>query len=273
MKYLILGSSGQIGNALVDYLKNKNQSVILFDIERDKKEDLRIYNNNFLEQCIKECDFVYFLAWDVGGSKYLYRLQSSFDFLQNNLKIMVNVFDLINRYKKPFVFTSTQMSQISNSGYGLTKSLGEKLTLALNGICVRLWNVYGYEKDLEKSHVITDFIKQAKYQKKITMLTDGSEERQFLYADDCCECLYYMSLNYDNLDKSESYHVSSFKWTSILEVAEIVSDIFPGTIIEKGTKKDMVQYNSKINPNTKILNFWKPITELKDGILNLSTRF
>jgi nucleoside-diphosphate-sugar epimerase len=273
MKYLILGSSGQIGNSLVEYLQNKNESVMLFDIDNGPSEDLRIANNAYLEKCVKESDFIFFLAWDVGGSKYLFKLQNTFEFLQNNLKIMTNVFDMIEKYKKPFIFTSTQMSQISASGYGLTKALGEKITLSLNGLSVRLWNVYGYEMNSEKTHVITDFIKQAKYNKTIKMLTDGNEERQFLYAEDCCECLYKMSLEYHTLDKKDSYHLSSFEWTSVLKIAKIVKDQFRDTEIEIGTGTDNVQYNSKIEPNNKILNFWKPSTSLEDGIKKLSEKF
>ena len=165
------------------------------------------------------------------------------------------------------------MSQISDSVYGLTKALGEKITLSLNGLSVRLWNVYGYETNSEKTHVITDFIKQAKYNKTIKMLTDGNEERQFLYAEDCCDCLYKMSLAYHTLDKKDSYHLSSFEWTTIFNIAKIVKDRFQDTEIEIGTGTDNVQYNSKIEPNNKILNFWKPSTSLEDGIKKLSEKF
>ena len=36
MKYLVLGSSGQIGSALVKYLKNRNEEVVTFDIVANK---------------------------------------------------------------------------------------------------------------------------------------------------------------------------------------------------------------------------------------------
>jgi nucleoside-diphosphate-sugar epimerase len=51
--------------------------------------------------------------------------------------------------------------------------------------------VYGKEHDEEKSHVITDFIKMAKQDGVIKMRTDGTESRQFLYADDACEALLH----------------------------------------------------------------------------------
>jgi len=161
MKHLILGSSGQIGFHLVSYLKSVGEEVIEFDIVESSNQDLRIYNNNILEQAINECDFVHFLAFDIGGSLYMEKYQDTFGFIDNNIKIMDRTFDLLKKYNKPFIFASSQMSNMSYSTYGILKAIGEKYTESLNGLVVKFWNVYGYEKDEEKSHVITDFIKMA----------------------------------------------------------------------------------------------------------------
>ena len=85
MKHLVLGSAGQIGDHLVTYLKNQNQDVFEYDIVNSINEDLRMYNNK-LEYLIEKCDFVYFLAFDVGGAKYLEKYQHSYNFINNNLK-------------------------------------------------------------------------------------------------------------------------------------------------------------------------------------------
>ena len=42
---------------------------------------------------------------------------------------------------------------------------------------------------MEKAHVITDFIRKGFEEGEFEMMTDGTEERQFLYAEDCCEAL------------------------------------------------------------------------------------
>ncbi len=51
MKYLVLGSSGQIGFELCKFLRNKRHEVIEFDIASNQFEDLRIRHN--LEFLIK----------------------------------------------------------------------------------------------------------------------------------------------------------------------------------------------------------------------------
>ena len=40
---------------------------------------------------------------------------------------------------------------------------------------------YGIEKDMEKAHVITDFIHKGFESGVINMMTDGTEQRDFLY--------------------------------------------------------------------------------------------
>lgn len=269
MKYLVLGSAGQIGYPLCEFLKKEGHDVLTFDIVDNVSEDLRINDNHILNQYLNDCDFVFFLAWDVGGSRYLAKYQDTYDFLVNNSKIISNTFDVIKKYNKPFIFASSQMANMSYSSYGITKALGEKLTAALNGLTVKFWNVYGPEHDFEKSHVITDFILKAKNTKTIDMLTDGTELRQLLHATDCSRCLYILSRQYDDLPRDKEYHITSFEWVSIVEVANLIAKEFPGTKIVPSEKKDMVQQDKRNEPDNFILNYWKPEIYLKEGIKSI----
>ena len=160
MKIAILGSSGQIGVYLTEYLTEKGHLVREFDILNGQHEDMTHIPNTFLRNVIMDSDFVFFLAFDVGGSRYLKKYQHTYDFINNNTRIMANTFDLLKTYDKKFVFASSQMSNISFSPYGLLKRLGEFYTKSIGGLITKFWNVYGIEKDYEKSHVITDFIKR-----------------------------------------------------------------------------------------------------------------
>lgn len=66
MKVTVLGSSGQIGAYLTEYLREKGHEVTEFDIVRTPLEDLTKIPNLLLEDAIKNSEFVYFLAFDVG---------------------------------------------------------------------------------------------------------------------------------------------------------------------------------------------------------------
>ena len=98
------------------------------------------------------------------------------------------------------------------------------------------------------------------------MLSDGSEQRQFLHADDCSDCLLELSLVYEKLDKSREYHITNFKWNSIIDVANIVASNFDNVKIVPGESKDMVQLDKRNEADDYILNFWNPKIELEEGI-------
>ena len=198
-KILILGSSGQVGAYLTDYLRKKGNEVFEFDVTNGPNQDLTTIPNGQLEALIYLSDFVYFLAFDVGGSHYLKKYQHTFKFIDNNTRLMANAFGLIEKYNKPFVFASSQMSNMSYSPYGVLKRVGELYTRSLGGLIVKFWNVYGIEKDMDKAHVITDFIRKGFESGDIDMMTDGTEAREFLYAEDCCEALETVMDEYDNL--------------------------------------------------------------------------
>ena len=267
MKYLILGSAGQIGEPLCGYLKSNGHEVITFDIVDSKKQDLRY--QDALQEAIKDADFVVFLAFDVGGSRYLKKYQHTFDFINNNARIMVNTFEVLKEHNKPFIFTSSQMSNMSYSPYGALKSIGEYYTNALGGLVVKFWNVYGPEKNHEKSHVITDFILKAIKNKKIDMLTDGTEERQFLHATDCCRCLEILSARYDQIDREKQLHITSFEWNSIIEIANIVSDNISDVTVVPSIKKDDVQRDMINKPDKFILSLWEPQISIEEGIKDM----
>ena len=268
---LVLGSAGQIGSHLVNFLKKKNYNVSEFDIETNKKEDLRLHNNSFLKKKIAKADYVFFLAFDVGGSRYLQKYQESYQFIKNNLDLMSKTFELLKKYNKKFLFASSQMSNMNYSNYGILKLIGEKISKTTNGLVVKFWNVYGLERDISKSHVITDFIMMAIKNKKIKMLTNGKESRDFLYADDCCEGLEIaMKKHTQFIKQGISIDIASGKEIKIINIAKIIKKIFKKENVDIQIKakklKDLIQVNKRNKVNKYFLKFWKPKTSIQDGI-------
>jgi len=266
MKYLILGSSGQIGTALTQWCDNNEIAYEGFDIARAHEEDLRIEQNPRLLEALSNTDFVMFLAYDVGGSRYLSGKQNQLEFISNNARLMEYTFQAIHDSGKPFIFISSQMANLSFSPYGALKVVGEHYTRALGGIIVKLWNVYGVETDMEKSHVITDFINKAKDTRCIDMITDGTESRQFLHAEDCSRCLLTLAEQYESIPRDQELHIASGSWNTILEVAELVASLFPGTTIQPAEAKDEVQQDARIDPDPFIQKYWTPTIQLEAGI-------
>ena len=266
----VLGSSGQIGAYLTEYLRKKDYFVREFDIANDTHEDMTHIPNAFLRNVIMDSDFVFFLAFDVGGSHYLKKYQHTFKFINNNTRMMANVFGYLEQYKKPFVFASSQMSNMSYSPYGVMKRVGELYTKSLNGLIVKFWNVFGIEKDMEKAHVITDFITKGFETGVIDMMTDGTEEREFLYAEDCCEALETIMGCYDQFTCDDELHITTGVSTSILEIAQNIQTLFKGigkeVKIVPSSSKDEVQKDARNIPDSYIKKWWQPKTSVGDGI-------
>ena len=271
MKITVLGSRGQIGLYLTEYLISKGHEIYEVDIVNGEEQDMTQIPNSDLEEKISKSDFVFFLAFDVGGSRYLKKYQHTFQFIDNNTRLMANAFGLLKKYNKRFIFASSQMSNMSHSPYGVLKNVGELYTKSLKGLIVKFWNVYGIEKDQEKAHVITDFIRKGFETGVIDMLTDGQEEREFLYAEDCCEALEAIMNNYDDFTSEDNLHITSYHPTSILDIAHIIKGQFNligkyDVKLQPSTEKDSVQMDIKNRPDMYLSKWWIPKTNVENGI-------
>ena len=270
MKITILGSSGQIGAYLTEYLRNKGHYVTEFDKNNSTHEDMTTIPNPFLRNAIIDSDFVFFLAFDVGGSRYLKKYQHTFKFIDNNARMLAGAFQHLAEYGKPFIFASSQMSSMSYSPYGVMKRVGELYTRSLGGLIVKFWNVYGIEKDHDKAHVITDFIRKGFETGVIDMLTDGTEQREFLYAEDCCEALESVMEQYTEHNSDSELHITSFQSTTILEIGKIIQGLFKSQgkkiTLNPAQAKDEVQKDARNEANPYIKKWWKPRTSIEDGI-------
>lgn len=271
MRIVVLGSRGQIGEPLTRHLIERGHEVFGIDLLDGYENDLRRKDNLYVDQQIKKSDFVFFLAYDLGGSHYLKEYQNTFEFINNNTLMMVNVFNILKKYNKRFIFASSQMSNMSYSSYGVSKRMGELYTQALGGRVTKIWNVYGIEKDPEKMHVINDFIRKGFEEKIFNMLTDGEEEREFLYVSDCCDALEIIMNQYENIDIDDPLHITSFQSTSIKDLAKIIETQFKKSNIDDVQiipvdSKDTVQMNAKNKPDSFIKKWWEPKVSLEDGI-------
>jgi len=205
MRVLVLGSEGMIGNYISKLFINKGHDVIPWDIKLDDTHDLR--KQGCLDDIIKSVDFIIFLAFDVGGSKYDV---NTYKYIDGNVLLLHNTFNSIKKYNIPFIHTTSTMSNMNHNPYAVLKRLAELYTTTLGGINVKLWNVYGNEDIGIKSHVIPDFINQAINNDIISINGDGLEERMFLHGDDFAEALYavfehYNELKYYTIDISSNY--------------------------------------------------------------------
>ena len=268
MKVLVLGSHGTVGISVCKYFEDKGHTVVPWDIKNSAEQDLRIEGN--LDTVLPTVDFVLFLAFDVGGSKYNI---NSVDYINNNNKLIMNTFTSLSKCPKPFIHTTSQMSTMNHNAYSVLKRLAEMYTTHLGGVNLKLWNVYGNEPINEKSHVIPDFIHQAIQDKCIQIRTNGLEERQFIYCDDFSAGIYIIFENYRDFSGSDKcIDISNYEWVTIKQIAEIIAEITNEKLCEKinvreGTAVDTFHVGPRNEPmRSKLNDLWSPKITLKQGI-------
>lgn len=253
---LVLGGDGLIGNVLCEKLISIGEEALSLDLESGF--DLRCEN---LER-FRNYDFAWFLAWDVGGSKYISRKESQHEILLNNTTICEKVFDFLHKSRIDFVFTSSQLADLEyrfefTPSYSITKKLGEVWTKELGGKIVRLWNVYGWEEPNPRSHVIPDLVIQGLTKDKIVLNTSGEEKRQFLYKTDCAEAL----LQVREMKGIDTFDVSAPPWHPVYEVGLEIGRQLDVPVF-KGTR---IGYGKIVEPK-HLFGGWKPKIDLSTGI-------
>jgi nucleoside-diphosphate-sugar epimerase len=252
MRELILGGEGLIGATLATALKAKGHEVTSLDLKSGC--DLR---QPFDLDSFAACDRVWFLAWDTGGAKFLEAQNQQHEQYKNNCAISLRVFDALARTGKPFLFVTTQLAGLPNA-YGTTKLMAWHWTLNLGGKVARLWNVYGWEQPTIKSHVITDLVLSG-LKGRVRCLTDGCEQRRFLYKSDSVAALIQL---FDG--PQQTAEIAAPEWVTIRSVGEEIARQL-NVETEFGDAKGS---ECLIDPQELLPN-WQPRVSLSEGIAHV----
>ncbi|HVG28584.1 MAG TPA: NAD(P)-dependent oxidoreductase [Pyrinomonadaceae bacterium] len=250
MRELVLGGEGLIGSTLAAGLRARGHEVVSLDLKSGC--DLRRAD---LEAPFAGTDRVWFLAWDTGGAKYIEDADSQHEQYKNNTEITLRVMDALSRTRKPFVFTSTQLTVVPNA-YGVTKLLAEKWTQQLGGKVARLWNTYGWEEPDVKSHVVTDLVLSGLARRRVECMTDGAERRRFIYKTDSASAIIGLVESDQRLA-----HIAGQEWVSIRQVAEEVARQL-GVGVKLGEAKGTEHIVDPEHP----LAGWRPEVSLAEGV-------
>ncbi len=250
-KNLVLGGKGFVGAELVRLLEEKGEEIRIID--RKLGDDLK-HAEKYAEM-FEWADRTWFIAWEIGIWKHATDPAYQIGTLAASIDLCKSVFGALEKAKKPFLFVSTQFAGYP-SVLGSVKRVGEVWTTLLGGLTARFWNVYGFEEIGEKSHVVPDMIYNALTKKRITLLTNGEETRQFLFVRDAAEGLLHQFETGQPVAD-----ITNGEWVSIKSVADMIA-AKTGTVVETG---DGTGHASFAEPKN-ILSGWSPRFTLDEGL-------
>jgi nucleoside-diphosphate-sugar epimerase len=220
---LVLGSSGLTGAAVTSRLRELGCKVL--EVKNRHDVDLRVKGS--LDGFKEHIDFCFFLACEVGGSKFIGSSANQQMIQVYNDHMYANVLPFLHKRNIPFLFASSQLSN-TDTVYGRVKKDGEARVNASNlGKSFQIWNAFGVEPIGAKSHVLSDWIWQCLKYGRARSLSDGTEVRQFTYANDMAVSLVEMMHRFDSLPKM--VHLTTGQWTSMREAAHHVKQALNST--------------------------------------------
>ncbi len=274
MRVLVLGSEGTLGSSICSYLEARAIEVVHWDIKLGLQFDLRAPNN--IDDVLQTVDYVFFLAFDVGGSKYDVNNKP---YIDNNMQLILNTFASLEKANVPFTYTTSQMSNMHTNPYGVLKRISDFYVEYLKGVNVRIWNVYGLESIDSRTHVIPDFVHKAWTTGKITMLSDGTDQRQFMHCNDFADAMYHIMMNHEAYTShGKVIDFASFAWVSIMEVAEVIQYV----LAKQYNHHVTIETKPYKNNNHMVMNEpvatlfhsqWQPKLSLEEGIADVIKKY
>jgi len=211
-RYLLLGGAGFIGTHLAKKLISDGHDVTIVDSCVTSSPPN--YEVNFIladllqydiDELVRECDIVYFLAGSVGVQHIVDNPKST---LQNNIGLMARLIPIFEKHNKPVVFSSTSevygegpFSEDNHLSIGppsdlrwtyASAKLSTEFMIAASSFpytIVRFFNVSGPGQLGDYGMVLPRFVNAAKRNEPLVVYSSGEQVRSFCHVTDAVNLL------------------------------------------------------------------------------------
>ena len=261
MRVLITGGAGFIGSHLADaYIARGDDVTIIDDLSTGSFRNIQhlkgnpkfhytiesVLNQPVLGEVMDQCDIVFHLAAAVGVKLIM---ESPVHTIETNVRGTEVVLAQANKKKKPVLIASTsEVYGLSEQlpfredgplvmgattkhrwSYACSKAIDEFLALAyhrekkLPTTIVRLFNTVGPRQTGQYGMVIPSFVKQALFNRPITVFGDGKQTRCFGYVGDVVGAL--MKLMDEPKSVGQVFNIGSDQEVEITKLAERIREL------------------------------------------------
>ena len=254
--WLITGGAGFIGSHIAHLLIEKGQKVIVFDnlstgnlnnLE-DIKNDISFIQGDItkptdLAKLPKNIDYILHLAAQISVPQSVENPQETFF---TNTQGTLNVLELAKNIEvKKIVLSSSaaiygdktlppckeSAKPACQSPYALSKLQSEEMLKMYNLLynlptaILRYFNVFGPNQNPNSAYaaVIAKFVDCFIKKQPLTIFGDGQQMRDFVFVKDIARANIFAALN---LDKGEVYNVAAGAHYTLLELVEILNNLF-----------------------------------------------
>ncbi len=298
MRVIVTGGGGFIGSNLVDFLlkEKKIKKIIIIDIfnlgfrnikhlKKNKKVKLvkkDINNIKASDINFKNIDCVFHLA---ALADIVPSIVNPKKYCESNIYGTINILEAMRFYKVkriiytasascyglPEKFPTSENDKIDlQYPYAFTKYIGEQAVMhwskvyGIEYISLRLFNVYGLRSRTSGAYgaVMGVFLKQKLENKKLTVVGNGSQSRDFINVKDVCNAFIKASKT-KNINKI--INIGSSKPIKVLTLAKMISNKIQ-FIPKRPGEPDISM--AKIDNAKKFLS-WKPSIKFREGVTEL----
>ena len=294
MKSLVTGGAGFIGSHLVDKLIQLGHEVIVIDNLSAESNDEFYFNDSATYSNYDVCDYSNTRAL-YDGVDYVFHLAAE-------SRLQPTIFNPIKAMEKNVVGTCTVLQcsreagvkrvvySSTSSGYGnnllpndetqkddclnpysVSKIAGENLCgmyfklYGLETISLRYFNVFGERAPSSGQYALVTgiFMRQYQNNQPLTIVGDGTQQRDFVYVKDVAEANVLAATS--NVSKEwigKIFNVGSGHSEKIIDLAKIISDDYVFIPERLGEIKYTL---ADINKIKKVFG-WKPKTDIKDWL-------
>ncbi|SEB53414.1 UDP-glucuronate decarboxylase [Tenacibaculum sp. MAR_2009_124] len=305
-KILVTGGAGFIGSHLCERLLNEGNEVICLDnyFTGSKKNIIHLMDNPFFELVrhdvtepyYAEIDEIYNLACPASPIHYQHdpikTIKTSVVGATNMLGLAKRVNAKILQASTSEVYGDPKIHPQPESYWGHVNPIGLRSCYDEGKRCaeslfinyhkqnnvrikiIRIFNTYGTRMNTNDGRVISNFIVQALKGEDITIYGDGSQTRSFQYVDDLIEGMIRMMNTAENI-------IGPVNIGNPLEfsIGQLANEIIRLTnssskiIYKPLPEDDPMQRKPDITLAENILNDWKPVVGLEEGLKKVITYF
>ena len=298
-RILVTGGAGFIGSHLCERLLEYGFEVTCLDnfFTGSRKNIIHLIDHPYFELVrhdiimpyFMEVDEIYNLACPASPEHYQFNAIKT---IKTSVMGSINMLGLAKRVKAKILQASTsevygdpQVHPQSEEYWGHVNPIGIRScydegkrcaeTLCMDYLrqnkvrvkIVRIFNTYGPRMNPDDGRVVSNFIVQALRGEDITVYGDGSQSRSFQYIDDLLEGMMRMMGTKD--DVAGPVNIGNPKEFTIKDVAELVIKMTGSKSKIKYMplpQDDPVQRQPDISLANRLLDDWKPATELEEGL-------